>query len=166
MVSPGPPELPLPPRSHSGPQVSTGPRSPPLPNTSLSACHLTEHRSRHERGRVVIPNTLELTTPWVSRPLEDEVRAHLHLARDRISTHADRRRRRARPGRALPRERPGSPPSQPIMQITACDSCPAILAGRVQPLVCQSASSRRGRECCYSPTTLLRFVSRNRSSRR
>ena len=53
---------------------------------------------------VVVPNTLELTSLWVSRPLEDEVRAHPHLARDRISTHADRRRRRARPGRALSRE--------------------------------------------------------------
>jgi len=28
---------------------------------------------------VVIPNTLELETLWVSRPLEDEVRAHRHL---------------------------------------------------------------------------------------
>ena len=31
---------------------------------------------------VVIPNTLELKTLWVSRPLEDEVRAHPHLARE------------------------------------------------------------------------------------
>ena len=31
---------------------------------------------------VVIPNTLELTTLWVSRPLEDEVRAHPHLTRE------------------------------------------------------------------------------------
>ncbi|MFO0892495.1 MAG: lactate racemase domain-containing protein [Isosphaeraceae bacterium] len=29
---------------------------------------------------VVIPNTLEVETLWVSRPLEDEVRAHPHLA--------------------------------------------------------------------------------------
>ncbi len=29
---------------------------------------------------VVVPNTLELTSLWVSRPLEDEVRAHPHLA--------------------------------------------------------------------------------------
>jgi hypothetical protein len=28
---------------------------------------------------VIIPNTLELETLWVSRPLEDEVRAHPHL---------------------------------------------------------------------------------------
>ena len=31
---------------------------------------------------VVIPNTLELKTLWVSRPLEDEVRAHPHLTRE------------------------------------------------------------------------------------
>ena len=31
---------------------------------------------------VVIPNTLELKTLWVSSPLEDEVRAHPHLARE------------------------------------------------------------------------------------
>jgi Lactate racemase N-terminal domain len=31
---------------------------------------------------VVIPNTLELNTLWVSRPLEEEVRAHPHLARE------------------------------------------------------------------------------------
>jgi len=31
---------------------------------------------------VVIPNTLELKTLWVSRPLEDEVRTHPHLKRD------------------------------------------------------------------------------------
>jgi Lactate racemase N-terminal domain len=31
---------------------------------------------------VVIPNTLELKTLWVSAPLEDEVRGHPHLARE------------------------------------------------------------------------------------
>jgi hypothetical protein len=31
---------------------------------------------------VVIPNTLELKTLWVSAPLEDEVRAHSHLSLD------------------------------------------------------------------------------------
>jgi Lactate racemase N-terminal domain len=31
---------------------------------------------------VVIPNTLEVKTLWVSPPLEDEVRAHPHLARE------------------------------------------------------------------------------------
>jgi hypothetical protein len=31
---------------------------------------------------VVIPNTLELKTLWVSHPLEEEVRAHPHLARE------------------------------------------------------------------------------------
>ena len=31
---------------------------------------------------VIIPNTLELQTLWVSAPLEDEVRAHLHLTRE------------------------------------------------------------------------------------
>jgi hypothetical protein len=31
---------------------------------------------------VVIPNTLELKTLWVSAPLEDEVRAHPHLSRE------------------------------------------------------------------------------------
>ncbi|MBV8312914.1 MAG: hypothetical protein JO344_21225, partial [Planctomycetaceae bacterium] len=31
---------------------------------------------------VVIPNTLELKTLWVSPPLEDEVRNHPHLKRD------------------------------------------------------------------------------------
>jgi len=31
---------------------------------------------------VVIPNTLELKTLWVSQPLEEEVRAHPHLARE------------------------------------------------------------------------------------
>lgn len=31
---------------------------------------------------VVIPNTLEVKTLWVSRPLEDEVRAHPHLSRE------------------------------------------------------------------------------------
>jgi hypothetical protein len=31
---------------------------------------------------VVIPNTLELKTLWVSPPLDDEVRAHPHLARE------------------------------------------------------------------------------------
>jgi Lactate racemase N-terminal domain len=31
---------------------------------------------------VVIPNTLELNTLWVSHPLEEEVRAHPHLARE------------------------------------------------------------------------------------
>jgi hypothetical protein len=31
---------------------------------------------------VVIPNTLEVNSLWVSAPLEDEVRAHVHLARE------------------------------------------------------------------------------------
>jgi Lactate racemase N-terminal domain len=31
---------------------------------------------------VVIPNTLELKTLWISHPLEEEVRAHPHLARE------------------------------------------------------------------------------------
>jgi hypothetical protein len=31
---------------------------------------------------VVIPNTLELNSLWVSSPLEEEVRAHPHLARE------------------------------------------------------------------------------------
>ena len=31
---------------------------------------------------MVIPNTLELNTLWVSRPLEAEVEAHPHLARE------------------------------------------------------------------------------------
>jgi Lactate racemase N-terminal domain len=31
---------------------------------------------------VIIPNTLDLTTLWVSRPLEHEVRAHPHLSRE------------------------------------------------------------------------------------
>ena len=35
-----------------------------------------------EARMVVIPNTLELKTLWVSPPLEDEVRAHPHLARE------------------------------------------------------------------------------------
>jgi hypothetical protein len=40
-------------------------------------------RIRPEEARlVVIPNTLELSTLWVSRPLEEEVRAHPHLARE------------------------------------------------------------------------------------
>ena len=38
---------------------------------------------RPGRGRlVVIPNTLELKTLWVSPALEDEVRDHPHLARE------------------------------------------------------------------------------------
>ena len=36
----------------------------------------------HEARVVVIPNTLELKTMWVSPPLEDEVQKHPHLERD------------------------------------------------------------------------------------
>jgi hypothetical protein len=35
-----------------------------------------------EARMVVIPNTLELETLWVSQPLEEEVRAHPHLKRE------------------------------------------------------------------------------------
>ncbi len=35
-----------------------------------------------EARMVVIPNTLELKTMWVSAPLEDEVKAHAHLTRE------------------------------------------------------------------------------------
>jgi Lactate racemase N-terminal domain len=52
---------------------------------------------------VVIPNTLELKTLWVSPALEDEVRDHPHLARE------TEYRPMARPGVALPRKRPRAP---------------------------------------------------------
>ena len=48
---------------------------------------------------VVIPNTLELKTLWVSSPLEDEVRAHPHLALEtELPADAVRTRWNARPG--------------------------------------------------------------------
>jgi hypothetical protein len=47
--------------------------------TALETCWRTEFAD----ARVVtIPNTLELKTLWVSPPLEDDVRAHPHLARE------------------------------------------------------------------------------------
>ena len=56
---------------------------------------------------VVIPNTLELKTLWVSAPLEDEVRAHPHLSLETDYLPMPfSGRRLARPGAALPREHP------------------------------------------------------------
>ena len=59
---------------------------------------------------VVIPNTLELNSLWVSAPLEDEVRAHPHLAREtEYLPMPFSARRVARPGRHVSRQRPRTP---------------------------------------------------------
>ena len=56
---------------------------------------------------VLIPNTLELTTFWVTPPLAAEVEAHPGARlRDRLSADPVRRAREPRPGAALSRERP------------------------------------------------------------
>ncbi len=47
--------------------------------TALDTCWRIEYSQARV---VVIPNTLELKTLWVTQPLDDEVRAHPHLARE------------------------------------------------------------------------------------
>jgi hypothetical protein len=47
--------------------------------TALDTCWRIEYS---EARVVVIPNTLELKTFWITPPLDDEVRAHPHLARE------------------------------------------------------------------------------------
>jgi hypothetical protein len=47
--------------------------------TALETCW---HIDSADARIVVIPNTLELKTLWVSRPLEEELRTHHHLKRD------------------------------------------------------------------------------------
>ena len=80
---------------------------------------------------VVIPNTLDLTTLWVSRPLEDEVRAHPHLSRESEyqpwPIGADGC---ARPGRALSREPACASPAEPrIGPGITCSSVPTRIRG-------------------------------------
>jgi hypothetical protein len=60
------------------------PLSLPTDRDVIAACLDTCWRTEWSQARlVVIPNTLELTTLWVTPPLHDEVDAHHHL--DRVS---------------------------------------------------------------------------------
>ena len=87
---------------HRAPGVQDGPG--PFRINTLTSCflerspdsHHPADRPRRAPGRtrtcwridpceariVIIPNTLELNTLWVSPPLDDEVRAHPHLTRE------------------------------------------------------------------------------------
>ena len=94
------------------PRARAGSRSPCRPTATSSRRRSTPAggSTRSTARLVVIPNTLELKTLWVSPALEDEVRDHPHLTRE-TDYRADPvlARRLARPGVALPRERPGPP---------------------------------------------------------
>ena len=72
---------------------------------SLDTCWRID---RAQARMVLIPNTLELTTLWVTPALESEVDAHPELSlRDRFPPHSVRSRRKPRAGRAVS----GEPPS-------------------------------------------------------
>ncbi len=80
----------------------------PTDRDVIAACLDTCWRIERDEARMVlIPNTLELTTLWVTRPMAGEVEAHpaLRFETDFAPIPFDRRRH-ARPGVPVPRERP------------------------------------------------------------
>ncbi len=57
------------------------PLSLPTDRDVIAACLDTCWRTERDQARmVIIPNTLELTSLWVTKPLADEVEAHPELA--------------------------------------------------------------------------------------